>query len=257
MLVYSSAYLPTGLLALFPVSILSEGAREFGLELSPVQLEQFEAYYRHLVEWNTRFNLTAITGYSQVQVLHFLDSLSVARALPPALGQGRVAKLIDVGAGGGFPGVPLAIAFPSLQVTLLEATGKKTQFLDFLVRELSLGNVSVLKGRAEEVGQQAVYREQYDFATARAVAELRTLAEYTLPFVRVGGLFVASKSADAAEEARQAEHAIQTLGGRLRDLIPVTLPTLNEPRHLVVIAKTDPTPAKYPRRAGMPEKKPL
>ncbi len=237
------------------MSILQEGARDFDLELPPAQLEQFEAYSRHLAEWNERVNLTAITDYDRVQVLHFLDSLSVARALPRESLDGR--SLIDVGTGAGFPGVPLAIVFPALQVTLLEATGKKTAFLDFLTRELSLGNVRVVKGRAEELGHQAEYRERYDFATARAVAEMRTLVEYTLPFVRVGGLFAASKSADAAEETKQAAHAIQVLGGQLRRLIPVTLSTLNEPRHIVVVAKIAATPPKYPRRSGMPEKKPL
>jgi 16S rRNA (guanine527-N7)-methyltransferase len=242
-----------------PMSLLQDGAREFGVELTDAQIDQFNAYYRHLVEWNARVNLTAITGYSEVEVLHFLDSLSVARALPGLTGFGKPvrSRLIDVGAGGGFPGVPLAIAFPHLQVTLLEATGKKAIFLDFLTRALSLDNATVLKGRAEDLGRRAEYREQFDFATARAVAELRTLVEYVLPFLRSGGILAASKGADAAEESERAAHAISALGGQLRELIPIRLPTLNEPRYLVVVEKVTPTPDKYPRRAGMPEKKPL
>ncbi len=237
------------------MSLLQDGAREFGIELSAEQIDRFNAYYEHLVEWNARINLTAITGYSQVEVLHFLDSLSVARALRPGGLDGK--KLIDVGAGAGFPGLPLAIAFPELNVTLLEATGKKALFLDFVSRALGLPNVAVLKGRAEELGHRPEHREQYDFATARAVAEMRTLVEYTLPFVRVGGLFAASKSADAAEETAQAAHALEALGGRLRELVPVTLPTLDALRNIVVVDKIAPTPERYPRRPGVPEKKPL
>jgi 16S rRNA (guanine527-N7)-methyltransferase len=235
--------------------LLYEGAREFGVELTRDQLNRFEVYYRYLVEWNTRINLTAITGYGEVRVLHFLDSLSVACVLPREQLDDR--KMIDVGAGGGFPGVPLAIAFPQLRVTLLEATGKKAAFLDNLSRALGLANVTTLRGRAEEWGQREEYRERYDLAVARAVAEMRTLVEYTLPFVRVNGLFIASKGADAAEETQAAAGAIQMLGGRVRQLVPVVLPTLDEPRHLVVIEKVAPTPARYPRRVGVPSKKPL
>jgi 16S rRNA (guanine527-N7)-methyltransferase len=237
------------------MSILYEGAREFGLELTPVQLEAFETYYHLLVEWNARINLTAITGYTEVQIFHFLDSLSVGRALPKYELDGK--QLIDVGAGAGFPGVPLAIAFPHLQVALLEATGKKAVFLDGLARELGLDNVTTIKGRAEEVAHLREQREQYDFAVARAVAELRTLVEFTLPFVRVGGRFIAQKTTAAAEETKAAGHALQLLGGAARELIPIQLPSQRETRHLVVIAKVAHTPDKYPRRAGVPSKKPL
>jgi 16S rRNA (guanine527-N7)-methyltransferase len=237
------------------MSTLGDGAREFGIELSAGQIDAFNSYYKQLVEWNARVNLTAITGYSQVEVLHFLDSLSVVPALPRGELDGKT--LVDVGAGAGFPGVPLAIALPYLHVTLLEATGKKAVFLDFISRELGLENVAVLRGRAEDLSQKPEYRERFHYATARAVAGMRTLVEYTLPFVRVGGLFAASKSADAAEETRAAAHAIDLLGGRLRELVPVTLPTLNELRYIVVVEKVAPTPTRYPRRAGVPERKPL
>lgn len=237
------------------MDLLEEGARDLGIELTVEQLERFEAYYRHLTEWNTRTNLTAITGYGEVRVLHFLDSLSVAYALPRKQLDGR--KLIDVGSGGGFPGMPLAIAFPGLNVTLLEATGKKAEFLDALVRGLAIGNVTTLKGRAEDLGRRQEYRERYDFAVARAVAGMRTLVEYTLPFVRVNGIFIASKGADASQEAEAASSGIQLLGGRVRQVVPIALPSLKEPRGLIVIEKIAATPAKYPRRAGVPSKKPL
>jgi 16S rRNA (guanine527-N7)-methyltransferase len=236
------------------VSVLYEHARAFGIDLTDEQLERFAAYYRLLAEWNQRFNLTSITEYTDVEIKHFLDSLSVARALPPPL-DGK--KLIDVGAGAGFPGAPLAIAFPYLRVTLLEATGKKVQFLDTLTRELPLDNATALKGRAEEVAHQPAHRAQYDFATARALAPLRTLVEYALPFVRVGGRLIAPKGIDAQAETDAAAHAIRTLGGRVGDIMPIRLPTLNETRHLVVIDKIASTPAAYPRRAGMPLKQPL
>jgi 16S rRNA (guanine527-N7)-methyltransferase len=237
------------------VRLLYESAREFGVELTQEQLDRFDAYYRHLVEWNTRINLTAITGREEVRVLHFLDSLSVACALPHDALAGR--KLIDVGAGAGFPGVPLAIAFPGLRVTLLEATGKKAAFLDDLARALALDNVTTLRGRAEELGRREEYREQFDLAVARAVAQMRTLVEYTLPFVRANGIFVASKGIDASEETQAATGAIQLLGGRVKKLVPVVLPTLDAPRYLVVIGKVSPTPARYPRRTGVPSKRPL
>lgn len=237
------------------MSILYQGAREFGLELDKVQQDLFEAYYHLLLEWNQQVNLTAITEYTDVQVKHFLDSLSAAPLITRAAPQNK--RLIDVGAGAGFPGAPLAIAFPELRVTLLEATGKKVRFLDTLARELPLENVTAVHARAEELAHNAHERETYDFAVARAVAELRTLVEYSLPFVRVGGAFIAYKALEAQAEAEAAAHAIEALGGRVREIILVKLPFKDDVRHLVVIDKVAPTPARYPRRSGMPEKKPL
>lgn len=237
---------------------LVDDAREFGIELDQVQLDRFEAYYRDLIHWNERINLTGITEYTQVQVKHFLDSLSVARAFPRPFETALDGKrLIDVGAGAGFPGLPLAIAFPMLQVTLLEATGKKAIFMDQLVRRLGLDNATVVHGRAEEFGARPQYREQYDYAVARAVAELRTLAEYTLPFVRVGGIFIAQKSLELEAEVAEASHAFDALGGRPRETIPIQLPGIPETRYLVVVDKVAPTPDKYPRPPGRPEKRPL
>ena len=240
------------------MSILVQGARAFGIDLTPPQLDRFEYYYRQLVDWNGRGNLTSITEYTQVQTKHFLDSLSVALALPRPFDSALERKtLIDVGAGAGFPGLPLAIALPHLQVTLLEATGKKAIFITQLGRALSLENIETLKGRAEELGQNENYREQFDYATGRAVAELRTLVEYTLPFLRIGGALIAQKSVEVAREIELAEHAIAELGGQFRETIPVQLPGILETRYLVVVDKIAATPAKYPRRPGMPEKRPL
>jgi 16S rRNA (guanine527-N7)-methyltransferase len=233
------------------MSLLAEHARAFGIELSPAQLDAFEVYYRELVVWNSRFNLTAITARDEVIVKHFLDSLSVASALPAHAG-----SLIDIGSGAGFPGLPLKIVLPALRVTLLEATGKKVEFLRHMIARLNLREVVAMQGRAEEFARDPVHREQYDVAAARAVAELATLVEYALPFVRVGGVFVAQKGGDIADEMQRAARAVKELGGRMRAAVPVQLPGL-EPRHLVVVEKIAATPGKYPRAAGAPRKKPI
>lgn len=237
------------------MSLLYQHTREFGIELAPVQLEMFEQYYRLLVEWNEKFNLTSITDYTGVQIKHFLDSLSAA----PILLESEIAnqKLLDVGAGAGFPGLPLAIALPHLYVTLLEATGKKVRFLDQTVRELGLGNVTSVHGRAEEYAREPKQREQYDFVVARALAPMPTLVEYTLPFVHVGGILIAYKAVEAERETEEAKHGIVRLGGQLREIVPVKLGELEDVRRLVVIDKVAPTPAAYPRAGGAPKNKPL
>lgn len=237
------------------MSILYQHAREFGFELTQTQQEQFEKYYRLLVEWNEKFNLTAITEYTGAQLKHFLDSLSAA----PVLEKAGVAekKLIDVGTGAGFPGVPLAIGLADLHVTLLEATGKKVRFLEEVVSELGLENVTVVHGRVEEYARDLKNREHFDFAVARAVAPMRTLVEYTLPFVKVGGILIAYKAVDAAEETQVAKRANEMLGGRVREIISVKLGDLDDVRHLVVIDKIAPTPELYPRAGGAPKNKPL
>jgi 16S rRNA (guanine527-N7)-methyltransferase len=237
------------------MSLLYQYALGMGVDLAPAQQAQFEAYYRLLSDWNTRFNLTAITDYTEVQLKHFVDSLTAAPLLSAV--SGTRGKLIDVGAGAGFPGVPLAIAFPDLRVTLLEATGKKVRFLDELVRELGLENAIAVHARAEEYAHQPDQRACYDFAVARAVAPLRTLVEYTLPFVRRGGLLIAYKAIDAEAESREAARAIQQLGGRLRELKPVKIGDLADVRHLVVVEKVAATPDLYPRAGGLPKHKPL
>jgi 16S rRNA (guanine527-N7)-methyltransferase len=238
------------------VKLLSESARLIGLTLNEEHLRAFEIYYRELVAWNEKFNLTAITDYDQVQIKHFLDSLTcllVVRS-PRSGVRGRA---IDIGAGAGFPGLPLKIVCPGLRLTLLEATGKKVGFLEHIVSCLELEGVEVIKGRAEELGRHVAHREGYDLALARAVAELPVLVEYALPFCRLGGLFVAQKGAEADAEAEAAEGAIATLGGFLRCIVHLELPYLAESRSLVVIEKIAPTPKKYPRRPGIPSKRPL
>lgn len=237
------------------MSLLYQHAREFGIDLTPTQQEQFEKYFRLLVEWNEKFNLTAITEYTQVQLKHFLDSLSAAPILQKAGVMNKA--LMDVGAGAGFPGMPLAIAFPDLRVTLLEATGKKVRFLDQLARELGLENVTSVHARAEEYAHDPRERAHFDFAVARALAPMRTLVEYTLPFVRVGGVLVAYKAVDAEAEAESAKHALKLLGGRTREIVPVKLADLEDVRHLIVIDKLSPTPKTYPRAGGLPKSNPL
>jgi 16S rRNA (guanine527-N7)-methyltransferase len=232
-------------------SRLINGAKNFEIDLSPDQIDQFDLYADHLIEWNARFNLTSIVDPGEIVIKHFLDSLSAARLIP------RAAKLIDVGAGAGFPGIPIMIARPELSLTLLEATKKKCDFLEAMIDELKLQNVNVVNARAEDAAHDVAYREQYDVAIARAVAEMPTLSEYLLPFVKIGGLAIAMKSNDTQQETDRAEAAIKTLGGQLQQIVPVIIPGLNEERYLVVIEKITAMPEKYPRRAGVPSKKPI
>jgi 16S rRNA (guanine527-N7)-methyltransferase len=235
---------------------LTTGARELNISLAKHQLTAFETCYRELVDWNQRFNLTAITDREGVLVRHFLDSLSCLKALPRSdLAAG--AQVIDVGTGAGFPGLPLKIICPGMRLTLLEATSKKVTYLEHMVSVLELKGVEVIHGRAEELGRDPAHRERYDWALARAVAEMPALAEYLLPLVRVGGTVLAQKGEGAAAEVHGANVAIVTLGGRVRQLVPVELRGLAETRYLVVVDKVATTPDKYPRRPGMPYKRPL
>ncbi len=237
---------------------LIAGARTMGLRLTEKQVAAFQLYYEELVAWNQRFNLTAITDYEQVQIRHFLDSLSVLLAEPLRLTLGRAEpRVIDVGTGAGFPGIPLKLVNPRLQLTLLEATGKKVGFLQHMIELLGLQQVTALHGRAEELGHESGHRESYDLALARAVAEMATVAEYTLPFCKVGGWVVAQKGEAGGAEAWAANRAIQLLGGELSRVLPVELPGLPEDRSLVILQKVAPSAPAYPRRAGIPAKRPL
>ena len=227
--------------------------RLIGLKLSPRQLRAFRDYERELLSWNEKFNLTAIREVEDIRTKHFLDSLSTLLELKdPA-----PTTLVDVGTGAGFPGIPLKIALPDLRLTLVESIGKKSEFCRHVVNQLQLDEVEVLTLRAEDVGQQSRYREQFDWAVARAVASLPVLAEFLLPLVRVGGALLAQKGGNAHAEVHAAERSIQLLGGSLRKLSLVTLPGVVDERYLVVVDKKAATPPIYPRRAGMPLKKPL
>lgn len=248
---------------------LVEGARKLGLALTLDQVAMFRRYRDELAAWRSRVNLTAITDDEGIQAKHFLDSLSclvavaatrsnAANALTPDVCAFKPeARVIDVGTGAGFPGLPLKIMCPAIKLTLLEATGKKVEFLSHMVALLDLRGVLVIKGRAEELGREPEHRERYDWALARAVAEMPTLAEYLLPFVRLGGKAVAQKGEDAPAEVAASEAAIVHLGGRLNRLIPVELTGIAETRYLVLMDKTAATPDKYPRRPGMPAKHPI
>jgi 16S rRNA (guanine527-N7)-methyltransferase len=237
---------------------LVEGAIALGITLSAAQLAAFNTYYDELVAWNEKFNLTSITGYEEVQTRHFVDSLSVLRldAVRRAL-EAPATRAIDVGSGAGFPGIPLKIACPAFGLTLLEATGKKVRFLAHIVGRLALAGTCAVKARAEELAHDPGHRAQYDVALARAVADMAVLAEYTLPFLSVGGWLVALKGEGAAAEAQASASAIESLGGMLHQVVPAGMPGLPEEHALVAVQKVMPTPEKYPRRPGMPAKRPL
>ncbi len=236
------------------MDILQAGATKLGLRLSSVHLEQFELYYRELIDWNQRVNLTSVTDYTEVQTRHFLDSLTVIQTMDQPPDDSRV---MDVGAGAGLPGLPLKIVFPGMRLVLLEATGKKTAFLSHLVDRLGLNDVEVVTGRAEEVAHQPEYREGFDVVLSKGVASLAALVELTLPFCAIGGVLSAHKKGDIYKELARAERAITTLGGQLREVHKVELEDLSGDFQLVVIDKISATPQKYPRRSGIPAKRPL
>jgi 16S rRNA (guanine527-N7)-methyltransferase len=233
---------------------LQESARsQLGLQLSRRQLEAFRWYASELLVWNERHNLTAITEPQDIETKHFLDSLTCLLAIKPRTGD----RVVDVGTGAGFPGLPLRIVSPHIQLTLIEATGKKADFCRHVVRELALDGVQVIHARVEDVGHQVEHREAYDWAVARAVAQLPVLVEYMLPLLRVGGKAIALKGETGPAEAQAAEAALRLLGGHVDSLIPIELPRVPESRCLVVVSKRAATPAAYPRRAGKPAKDPL
>ena len=236
------------------MDVLKAGAKEWGLTLTPPQVEAFGLYYEQLLTWNERINLTSITDYKEVQVKHFLDSLSCLQVLDTV---DPDARCIDIGAGAGFPGLPLKIVWPRLQLTLLESVGKKVRFLTHMVEAMGLQETDIVQGRAEELGRNPDYREVFDVALARAVAQMSVLVEYALPLVRVGGIFVAQKGDDIEVEMKSAGAAIELLGGRLQEIKPVYLPGSEIARHLVVVQKLGPTTERYPRRPGIPAKRPL
>ena len=234
---------------------LLAGAKSLGITLTSTQGEQFRSFYRELVETNKRINLTTVLGWEEVQIRHFLDSLTLSLVLSPqTLTSGRV---VDVGSGAGLPGIPMKIAFPDMSLCLVDSMSKRTAFLAHLIEVLGLKGVEIYTGRAEELAHRPDLREGFDGVFSRAVAKLRTLAELTLPFCRVGGVCVAQKQGDIKGELEEASRAIQTQGGSLKEIKEVTLEGLIKPRVLVVLEKVSLTPSKYPRRPGMPAKRPL
>ncbi len=234
-------------------SILQMAEQWLGLRLSAEQEEALEWYGAELLRWNERVNLTAIRSPEDVRVKHFLDSLSVLTATGCLDGK----RVADVGTGAGFPGLVLKIACPQMRLTLVEAVSKKLDFCKHVAAKLGLDGVGFLHARAEDVGRHDEHREAYDVAVARAVARLPVLAEYLLPLVRLGGVMVAQKGESATQEVQAAQYAVGVLGGSLEKIQEVELPSVAERRYLVIVRKVAPTPARYPRRAGIPSKRPL
>jgi 16S rRNA (guanine527-N7)-methyltransferase len=235
---------------------LQEGSRQLALALTEQQLQQFQTYYEELVEWNRKVNLTAITDYEEVQVKHFLDSLSIVLALKGADWANGSFALLDIGTGAGMPGIPLKIVHPRAKLVLLDSVAKKTAFLHDAVRELALEGVDIVTRRAEDIGHLSEYRETFDLVVCRAVSQLATVAEITLPFCRIGGLAVIPKKDGIEGELSQANAAIGILGGKFKTVQQVTIRGL-EQHLLVVLEKTSMTPPAYPRRPGIPAKRPL
>ncbi|HXF83989.1 MAG TPA: 16S rRNA (guanine(527)-N(7))-methyltransferase RsmG [Anaerolineales bacterium] len=225
----------------------------FNVHITGRQVMALITYERELLEWNQKFNLTAIRDSDSIRTKHFLDSFSCVlawKASPPH-------RLIDIGTGAGFPGIPLKILYPHLKLTLVESVGKKAMFCQHIVRVLGLEDVEVIHARAEVLGQSAEHRERYDWAVARAVANLNVLSEYLLPFVKIGGKMLAQKGESGPAEAQAAERAMRLLGGKLEQLIPVNLPGVADDRYLIVVSKVAATPPRYPRKPGMAVKQPL
>jgi len=236
---------------------LIEGAGKLGIRLNARQVKQFELYYLELIEWNKKMNLTAITDYPSVQVKHFLDSLTVTMALPQEEMERPDFAIVDIGTGAGFPGVPLKILLPRPRLVLIEPTAKKTAFLRHIIEKLELERIEISNSRAEEAAHLSLYREQFALALSRAVALLPGLVELTLPFCRIGGRFVAQKKGDIGEEVNGAKKAIATLGGKLNQIKKIELDESEDVRYLVIVDKICATPNKYPRRPGLPRRRPI
>lgn len=241
--------------------ILAEKGAEAGLSFTPLQLEQFSRYYELLVETNKVMNLTAITEESEVVTKHFIDSMAIVKAIVKNENVSRETlsgkTLIDVGTGAGFPGLVLKIVFPELKVTLSDSLQKRLRFLEDVIAKLGLQEVETIHGRAEDLGHQKNLRESFDFSTSRAVANMSTLSEYDLPFVKKDGCFIAYKSGEVGEELTAAESAIRKLGGKLEQEVEYMLPESDIRRSLITIRKAKETPKTYPRKAGTPAKDPL
>lgn len=235
---------------------MKEELEELNLTLSDEQMNQFYKYYELLIQWNEVMNLTAITEMDQVVTKHFVDSLSLIKAVPDL--KEKSYSILDLGTGAGFPGIPLKIAFPNLKLILLDSLNKRIKFLnDVIIAELKMEDILAVHGRAEDFGRNKEYREQFDFCVSRAVANMSTLAEYCVPFVKNGGYFIPYKSGKIEDELTQAKGAVKLLGGKIEEVISFQLPKTEGERTLVKIAKVENTSKKYPRKAGLPGKEPL
>lgn len=242
----------------YKLNTFSEDLKQLGISLSENQFVQFIQYYELLIEWNSFMNLTAIIEYEEVLKKHFIDSLSIVKILTKEELSNFI-SVIDIGTGAGFPGIPLKIVFPNLRITLLDSLQKRVNFLQTVIDELSLSDIDVIHGRAEEYAsvKKGKCREQYDLCVSRAVANLSTLTEYCLPYVKPGGAFIPYKSGKIEDEYMQAEEAIKILGGKKEKQASFTIPGTDISRILLLIGKVNKTPAKYPRKAGLPSKEPL
>jgi len=237
-------------------NILIDGCQKMGINLHKEQIKKFSRYLELLVQWNQKINLTSLKTPREIIIKHFLDSISCIKIINKYIATEGI-SVIDVGAGAGLPGMPIKIICPSIRLSLLEARKKKTIFLQKVTDEMNFQQVKILNGRAETFGKSIDYREKYDIAVSRAVAHLSVLSEYCLPLVRVGGLFIAQKGRSYKEETKKGLKTIRFLGGELIGVENIRIPFINQERYLLVIKKIKDTPSKYPRKEGLPQKRPL
>ena len=237
----------------YDVSYLKRAALELKIELTDNQIQQFIQYYELLIEWNSFMNLTAITDYQEVLMKHFIDSITILQYFH----EKKDFKLIDIGTGAGFPGIPIKIMCPDAKITLLDSLDKRIKFLNEVISKLGLKKIEAIHGRAEDIARKDIYREKFDYAVSRAVANLASLSEYSLPFVKMNGQFISYKSEDIDEEVMSAKKAIYLLGGKLEEIVSFTLPESNIIRKFCIIEKIQKTNERYPRKAGLTTKEPL
>lgn len=234
-------------------NILIKSLRQLDIETDSIQIQQLKDFYNILIEWNKFMNLTGITSYEEVVKKHFLDSLAIVKVQDIS----EINKIIDIGTGAGFPGIPLKIIYPHLDITLLDSLKKRIKFLNVVVNELKLKNVNLIHGRAEDYARQESYREKYELCVSRAVANLSTLSEYCLPYIKIDGVFIPYKSGDIENEITKSKKAVKLLGGKIKSVTKFQLPGTDINRSFVLIKKIETTNKIYPRKAGIPTKEPL